>query len=160
MATGDYCPRCRGTHDILRDCPPVFTPVPASEEALLERCRILELLVMELEKKLSKIESAVCRMCRGSGEFGLADGEIPCPDCGGSGDPTKPGVFAQKPKKPKCEHRRASHSVFVDLQPELNRQCDDCLVLFSEKRICEHVFVNYQCEKCGIGQEVEKPKGK
>lgn len=38
-------------------------------------------------------ESNVCARCKGSGEFGLADGDVPCWICGGSGDPNHPGVF-------------------------------------------------------------------
>jgi hypothetical protein len=46
-----------------------------------------------LRKTLGQIESAVCLECGGSGEIGLADGEVACPSCYGSGDPTKPGIF-------------------------------------------------------------------
>lgn len=53
----------------------------------------------EYRKKLSEIKSAVCLECSGSGEIGLSDGEVPCPVCDGSGDPMKPGVFAQKREK-------------------------------------------------------------
>jgi hypothetical protein len=60
--------------------------------------RRLKARVRELEEKLGRIKEAVCRECSGSGEFGLADGEVPCIVCGGSGDPLKPGVFFQKPK--------------------------------------------------------------
>lgn len=51
-----------------------------------------------VEKALANIKSAVCRECSGSGEIGLADGEVPCPKCFGSGDPTKPGVFRRAAK--------------------------------------------------------------
>jgi len=40
-----------------------------------------------------RCESSICAECSGSGEIGLADGEIPCPVCGGSGDPMKTGPF-------------------------------------------------------------------
>lgn len=56
--------------------------------------RKLNLQVSELQKKLGQIKEAVCRECSGSGEIGLADGEVACPTCGGSGDPLKLGVFA------------------------------------------------------------------
>lgn len=46
-----------------------------------------------LAARLHQCKSAVCRECSGSGEIGLADGEVPCPACGGSGDPTKTGPF-------------------------------------------------------------------
>jgi PHP family Zn ribbon phosphoesterase len=49
----------------------------------------------ELRTKLGQIASAICKMCKGSGEYGLADGDVPCPICGGSGDPLKPGVFSR-----------------------------------------------------------------
>jgi hypothetical protein len=35
----------------------------------------------------------VCAECSGGGEIGLADGQLPCPVCGGSGDPNKTGPF-------------------------------------------------------------------
>lgn len=35
----------------------------------------------------------VCVECSGGGEIGLADGEVPCPVCCGSGDPNKTGAF-------------------------------------------------------------------
>lgn len=34
-----------------------------------------------------------CKECAGTGEIGLADGDVPCPKCFGSGDPDKPGIF-------------------------------------------------------------------
>lgn len=46
-----------------------------------------------VEKALANIKSAVCKECGGSGEIGLADGEIVCQTCFGSGDPTRPGVL-------------------------------------------------------------------
>lgn len=39
------------------------------------------------------LKSGVCKECGGGGEIGLADGEVPCPSCGGSGDPMKPGLW-------------------------------------------------------------------
>lgn len=69
--------------------------------ALCSAIKEIQLLKKERDryhKILEKIESAICRDCRGSGEIGLADGEVPCPSCGGSGDPTKPGVFYNKGK--------------------------------------------------------------
>lgn len=65
-------------------------------DCIRERLYAAELRVSELEKKLGQIKEAVCRECSGSGEIGLADGEMWCPVCGGSGDPMKPGVFAPK----------------------------------------------------------------
>jgi RecJ-like exonuclease len=58
-----------------------------------DEIKALKFQVSELQKKLSQIKEAVCLECSGSGEIGLADGEVPCPVCSGSGDPTKPGVF-------------------------------------------------------------------
>lgn len=53
-----------------------------------------------LAERLHQIKSGVCRECGGSGEIGLADGEVPCPVCGGSGDPTKTGPFPTVKVKP------------------------------------------------------------
>lgn len=92
---GEKCVRCSWMDDkVLRECWPCAEIRRLSGE------------VAELQKKLSQIKTAVCAGCSGSGEIGLADDDIVCPDCYGSGDPTKPGVFA--PKKPapsaKVEH--------------------------------------------------------
>jgi hypothetical protein len=47
MSVQDWtCSKC-GTQHNTGLCPPYFTPVPASNEALLERCRILELQLSE-----------------------------------------------------------------------------------------------------------------
>ena len=34
-----------------------------------------------------------CAECKGTGEIGLADGDVVCPKCYGSGNPAHPGVF-------------------------------------------------------------------
>lgn len=41
----------------------------------------------------ARCESNICGECKGSGEIGLADGNVPCPVCGGSGNPSKAGPF-------------------------------------------------------------------
>lgn len=48
--------------------------------------------IQRLEKVLAS-RTGQCPECKGSGEFGLADGEVPCGVCGGSGDLSKPGIF-------------------------------------------------------------------
>lgn len=53
-------------------------------------------LVDELQNKLGSLQQAVCKECKGGGEIGLSDGEVPCPTCGGSGDPLHPGSFTIK----------------------------------------------------------------
>jgi hypothetical protein len=65
MAMGDYCPRCRSTHDILRDCPPIVepgVPVPGSiSRDLLDaqaEIRRLNLQVGEMKKLLADIHEA------------------------------------------------------------------------------------------------------
>lgn len=50
----------------------------------------------EYEYILTMKDRVICGECSGVGEIGLADGEITCPKCLGSGDPTRPGPF--KPK--------------------------------------------------------------
>lgn len=40
--------------------------------------------------------STQCPACYGSGEFGLADGEVPCQSCCGSGERNRKGIFYQK----------------------------------------------------------------
>ncbi len=52
--------------------------------------------VIEDTKRISegsRPDKRICGECSGGGEIGLSDGEVPCPRCGGSGDPDKPGVF-------------------------------------------------------------------
>lgn len=50
----------------------------------------------DLLAEIRRCPERTCTTCMGSGEFGLADDNVPCPDCHGSGTPTRPGVF--KPK--------------------------------------------------------------
>lgn len=93
---GEKCVRCSWIDDkVLKECWPC--------------AEIRRLLgdVAELQKKLSQIKTAICAECSGGGEIGLADGEVACPTCGGSGDPTKPGVFL--PKKPIPPTDRVAH---------------------------------------------------
>jgi len=93
---GEKCVRCSWMNGkVLKECWPCAEIRRLGEE------------VAELKKKLSQIKTAVCAECSGGGEIGLADGEVPCPTCGGSGDPTRPGVFA--PKKPTAPVVRVGH---------------------------------------------------
>lgn len=79
---------------------------------------------VELQKKVGQISKSTCRECAGWGEIGLADGEVSCPTCGGSGDPLRPGVFAQKPKCG-CVHIGTSQSCFLPCGHEGLHQADN-----------------------------------
>lgn len=68
----------------------------------------------------------ICAECSGGGEIGLADGELSCPVCGGSGNPNEPGPFplACSPEskfaaKPEC-------SCGLDKNPKLPRTSIVC----------------------------------
>ena len=57
MAMGDYCPRCRGMHDILRECAPVVEPGVAVAGSISrdlmdaqEEIRRLNIQIEELKK--------------------------------------------------------------------------------------------------------------
>lgn len=50
----------------------------------------------ELLAEVRKCPQRSCLRCAGSGEIGLSDGDVPCPDCFGSGMPFRKGVFAPK----------------------------------------------------------------
>lgn len=52
----------------------------------------------ELLAEIGRCPERSCVLCHGSGEFGLADDNIPCPNCFGSGTPVRKGVFAPKAK--------------------------------------------------------------
>lgn len=43
-----------------------------------------------------------CVECKGGGEIGLADGDVPCQSCGGSGQRDRKGVFYKSPESWKC----------------------------------------------------------
>jgi hypothetical protein len=72
--------------------------------------------------------SKVCPGCAGSGEYGLADGEVPCLMCCGSGDRTKKGVFYQgKPKCGKCGKQNSTVTFATFLKkPEWPYLCHKC----------------------------------
>lgn len=99
---------------------------------LVEDNRLLKLRVGELQKKLDSIMEGVCKECKGGGEIGLADGEIPCPTCGGSGDVMHPGIFAKK--------RTPSEQGLIDKGFPASG--------FTEKRIQEPPMVVAHCRKC------------
>jgi hypothetical protein len=70
----------------------------------------------------------VCPGCSGSGEFGLADGEVACLMCCGSGERNRKGIFYQeKPKCGKCGKQDASVTFAVYLKkPEWKYLCHKC----------------------------------
>ncbi len=51
--------------------------------------------IVEVGNAIAELEweKKKCPECHGGGEIGLADGEIACPTCGGSGDEKDPGPF-------------------------------------------------------------------
>lgn len=69
----------------------------------------------------SRIRREVIGICDGCGKQ-VPRGFYPC-----SGDGSHPSVG------PKCDHQR-SRPVFVDSSPHLNRQCEDCGVLYAAQK--------------------------
>jgi len=58
--------------------------------------------IVEVGNAIADVEwrKKKCPECKGGGEIGLADGDVACPTCGGSGDETDPGPFKQYRKAP------------------------------------------------------------
>lgn len=71
---------------------------PHTPECVGQYCRHSKVLesIFQVGDALARIEfeSKRCPECKGGGEIGLADGDVPCPTCGGSGDDKNPGCFA------------------------------------------------------------------
>lgn len=55
-------------------------------------------------KLVNAKDTVSCGECHGTGEIGLADDDIPCPGCCGSGNPEKPGIWKYKDANPKKAH--------------------------------------------------------
>lgn len=75
-----------------------------------------------------KRPGGICPVCKGGGEIGLVDGEVPCYICGGSGDPSRRGVFLKPLKKcMKCGKEDASVTKAVFLKdPKWSHLCHNC----------------------------------
>lgn len=104
MATGDYCPRCRGTHDILMDCPPIQPGVPVAGSIthdLLQARGERDAALLKLDEATKAIRAIApyCKVKYGMDEEAVAAIEK-------IADKPEP---SRKDKCADCGHARESH---------------------------------------------------